>query len=385
MDACGNLRDVNDKAVELLHYSKERLLGKHFSQFPFWSAETKTKLGKLFAQRIAGAEIPPYEIDFVRKDGQTLVGQIHGALLRNDAGDVTHSLIIVTDVTERTRMEKETRHREAFERIMTRLSSEFVDVGNLDDGVNHAIETIGRFCAADRAYVFLVRADGKTVDNTHEWCAEGVEAQIGNLQGIVVEETLPWFWKCMQDRKAFPVTAVRDLPPKARLEKEHFEMQDIRSLTVVPMVCDDALVGFVGFDCVRAERIWPEDEVGLLRIVADTVARAVVRKAMEDALVESEEKFRSFVENANDIVYSSSLEGAFVYISRMCAGCLDTTRQTSSEGLLEISFIRTTCRGATSLSRRSSLPAKELPTWSAERGIRRAAATTLPPGVVSAA
>ena len=39
------------------------------------------------------------------------------------------------------------------------------------------------------------------------------------------------------------------------------------------------------------------------------------RKQMERVLGESEERFRSFVENANDIVYTLSLDGIFTYIS----------------------------------------------------------------------
>lgn len=39
------------------------------------------------------------------------------------------------------------------------------------------------------------------------------------------------------------------------------------------------------------------------------------RKKSEEALKDSEEKFRSFVENANDIIYSLTLDGIFTYVS----------------------------------------------------------------------
>jgi PAS domain S-box-containing protein len=51
--------------------------------------------------------------------------------------------------------------------------------------------------------------------------------------------------------------------------------------------------------------------VGLLGLVRDITER----KANEDALKESELRFRSFVENAHDIIYALSSEGIFTYVS----------------------------------------------------------------------
>ena len=66
--------------------------------------------------------------------------------------------------------------------------------------------------------------------------------------------------------------------------------------------------GFVGYLTA------PVDPAALLTVVK-TLLRA--RRA-EMALRASEEKFRTFVENAGDIIYSLSLEGTFAYVSPNC-------------------------------------------------------------------
>ncbi|MFH1136196.1 MAG: PAS domain S-box protein [Pseudomonadota bacterium] len=54
-----------------------------------------------------------------------------------------------------------------------------------------------------------------------------------------------------------------------------------------------------------------EEAAGFILSIQDETERTLA----EEALRASEERFRSFVENANDIVYSLSLEGSFSYVS----------------------------------------------------------------------
>jgi len=57
------------------------------------------------------------------------------------------------------------------------------------------------------------------------------------------------------------------------------------------------------------------DKLGNPLTVMGVIQDITARKKAEKALLESETRFRSFVENANDIVYSLSLDGIFTYVS----------------------------------------------------------------------
>ena len=54
--------------------------------------------------------------------------------------------------------------------------------------MNDILRDIGRYYDADRAYIFEADRDRKTFSNTFEWCREGVDPEIGNLQNIPVEK-----------------------------------------------------------------------------------------------------------------------------------------------------------------------------------------------------
>lgn len=58
------------------------------------------------------------------------------------------------------------------------------------------LQKLGSFLSAERAYIFNIRGD--KMDNTYEWCADGIEPQKENLQGLditLIDRWRPFFEK----------------------------------------------------------------------------------------------------------------------------------------------------------------------------------------------
>jgi len=191
------------------------------------------------------------------------------------------------DKRQQTELELQRRYR--FEHLVSEISSEFAGIGSgsIDQIINRALSSISVFTEADRAYIFQFKNDTKRMDNTHEWCVAGVEPQIEHLKDISVDEELPWFAAHIKRREIFLVPDVAALPPEARLEREHFEAQNIQSLIVVPMETKKNLIGFLGFDSVRGRRTWNDDDKSLLHFFCNTLSNVIERKKVEDALKEA--------------------------------------------------------------------------------------------------
>ena len=192
---------------------------------------------------------------------------------------------------ERKPAEETLWYRMEFENIITSISTKFINLSHdqFDQGIIQALKKIGEFDGVDRSYVFLLSEDGKKMDNTHEWCAQGIEPQIANLKAIKVDEELPWFAKKIKNLEVFQVPNVAELPREAIAEKDHFEKQGIQSLIVVPMVSRERLIGFLGFDSVRKKKIWSEDIISLVKIVGEIFTNALEHKRTEEAFHKSEE------------------------------------------------------------------------------------------------
>ena len=202
------------------------------------------------------------------------------------------------------------------EKLITGISTSFIKLtrDHIDTGINRALREIGEFTGIDRSYLFLFSEDGTKMDNTHEWCAKGIEPQINRLKDLPVD-TFPLWMEKLKRFENIHIPRVADLPPEANDEKAILESQSIQSVIVVPVVLSATLVGFLGFDSVRTERRWIEEDVALLKMVGQVFANALEHKRAEEALRESEEKYRTVLEAAPDPVVVYNMEGKVIYLN----------------------------------------------------------------------
>jgi len=224
---------------------------------------------------------------------------------------------MLSELLERKKIEKELECQIQLQRLISRISSGFVHVhfDKMDLVINSVLGDIGKFVGADRSYVFQFSGDGSRMDNTHEWCAFGVKPQISHCKNISLDKDLPWFARKIKAGEVVYVPRVLDLPLEAKLEKGHFEKQDIQSLIVVPMVTERRVFGFLGFDSVRTKKGWADDVVVMLMVLADILANALDRKKVEGELRTSEEKYKTIVENIHEVIMLTLPDGTISYMS----------------------------------------------------------------------
>src|SRR5262249_7398120 len=170
-------------------------------------------------------------------------------------------------IKERDRIEQALTHRVEFEKLITGISTNFINLATaeIDNGIRQALQSIGQFAGVDRSYVFLIYDNQTRSDNTHEWCAEGIEPQIDKLQGLRPPESFPWCMERLSRFEAVHIPRVADL--QSEVDKLILQSQSIQSLIVVPMVRGKTLIGFLGFDSVRRETQWSEEMIVLLKVV----------------------------------------------------------------------------------------------------------------------
>jgi PAS domain S-box-containing protein len=220
------------------------------------------------------------------------------------------------DISARKEAELDLIQREALERELLDLASAFVQVHdeNLDSSVNRTLERIGSLTGSDRAYVFRFDLATDTMSNSHEWVAAGVEPMIDHLQRHPIEHYSASL-QALEKGEAVVIPRVADLPSEWSGEREILERQSIQSLVLVPLLQDNRLNGFVGFDAVHQERDWSGAEVRFLRVLASILVSALERARTYAALRESNTRYDQLALQSRSVAWEVDARGLFTYLS----------------------------------------------------------------------
>lgn len=159
----------------------------------------------------------------------------------------------------------------------------------VDETVRLTLEKLGLDAEVDRVYIFEHIPDEDVVNNTFEWCKEGIEPQIENLQGIPFDVVPRWKEKFNQNEHVY-IPRIAEIAPEYHIEKEVLEPQGIISLLALPMYYGNKFFGFIGFDSVVTEQQWSESQIALLRLAGEIIAGTIHRARFEKEILAAKSK-----------------------------------------------------------------------------------------------
>jgi PAS domain S-box-containing protein len=198
--------------------------------------------------------------------------------------------------------------RVRFEELVSGISTEFINLApkDLDKGIDEVLKKIGKVAGVDHSAVFLFK-NGQGSD-MYEWCAPGIPSIKDKLQSIPYE-SYPWFMGKLNHGENILIRRIKELPPEAKAERALLLSLGVKSLVSIPMVLNNSLVGFLGFDTIRQEMTWSERTISLLKTVGEIFVSALERKRSGQGLEESESKYRALFEGLPVGLYRMDPEG----------------------------------------------------------------------------
>lgn len=310
VDKEGNYLEANPAACRMTGYSMEELLNMNVKDLvePDFTHQKGESLERTFEHGFVDEEVI-----LRKKNGETFWVRLVTSLINNDI-----AIAFCHDITQRKQQQEMIQMQLDFQRLIASVSSGFVNAihGSFDSAINYTLSQCGTFFHADRCYVFLFSSDYQSMNNTHEWCAPGVESQIGNLQNLKPTD-VEWWWTQIREKKIINLHNVNNHSGLSDFEKSIFREQQVKSLLSIPMINNGQLIGFFGLDRVKVAQGWSDSEITQFNLLAEILSSAVAKSGVEEALRKSENRYRLLAENARDVIFRLSFhpQKRFEYVS----------------------------------------------------------------------
>ena len=310
----GKILKVNNAWAWTLGYDSPDLLSQSF--YSFIHPEDQ----EISLQAIHAALVGNSDLEFINRM-RTKNGDWKNFEWR---GKINHFRLYLAsrDITKRIQDESTNQQQQAqlgfrhkFEETLTTISTKLINlpIDQIDSEINGVLGDIGELMDVDRSYVFFFNDVDMTMTNSHEWVAEGISPEKENLVDLP-QAVFPWWLKKLRRFEVINVPDVSQLPKAAHAEREILESQDIKSILVVPLISDNDLIGFLGFDSVKKSLTWSQDSVLLIKMVSDIISNALMRQKYQKELAQSEKRKSALLKAVPDMIFRISRDGMIVDI-----------------------------------------------------------------------
>jgi PAS domain S-box-containing protein len=288
----GTLITANKTLVEMLGYtSVDELLRINLGSGIYLSENDRERL----IGEYEGLGYPfDFDMQWKRKDGSPIWVQLSVNAIKGPKGETEYFEGFVRDITERKRAERE---RDAISEVIQSVNL----TSNLEELLTQVHQSLGRVLYAENCCVVLYNQ------------------QTGLLEApffVDLVEPNPFPMALSKSCTAKVFTSGQPLLMNEAIYAGLLERGEVEllgrpapSYLAVPMMTPSETLGVIVVQHYEKDNVYNQRDVEFLSAVAAQLARAIERKRAEEALRESEERYRDLVENSRELICTHDLDG----------------------------------------------------------------------------
>jgi two-component system cell cycle sensor histidine kinase/response regulator CckA len=295
----GMIVSANRAYAEMFGYGVEELIGMNVMEFT-------TPEYREFVQGQISADESTYESVGLRRDGTRIPVEISGQVCMYEGQRAR--LAAVRDITERKRAEEIQARRVAHAFFRADVSAALaISRAPLRATLESCAAAMVQHLSAAFARIWTLNREGDVLELQ---ASAGMYTHIDGPHSRVPVGSFK-IGKIAQERAPHITSDLQNDPRVS--DKEWAAQNGMVAFAGYPLIVEDRLLGVMA---LFSRDELPEDTLDALASVADLISQGIDRKRAEEALRESEERYRDLVENAHDLIYSHDLQGNYTSMNR---------------------------------------------------------------------
>jgi PAS domain S-box-containing protein len=322
-DLNGNILHFNPVMENISGYSCEQLNGMSI----FHLFDIKTYRKSFFSpMSLNGKNV--CHISLITKDGQLI--PVETKITEGTWNSQRAFFTISRDITERLKSENTIIHRLSIEKLVTDISSSFINISfsDIEKEIIRSLEKTGRFFDVDRAFLNIFSRKDLKARYVYEWARPSVIPLGPDVLKLSLHK-FKWFINKLLHYEYIDISSIVELPSEASEESKLFNQLGIKSILVIPVILNENLIGYVGFNMGFSERRWQKEDIKLLKMAGEIFIRGLNRKWIEETLRESEIKYSYLLNASSAVIYACDISENYrtVFISENVKNILGYERE----------------------------------------------------------
>lgn len=268
----GNAIFLNRKMAELFGYkSPSELVHRYYLELIH--EDDREIVKSVIPELMTGQKLKKISCRMYKSDGTIFRTEVNASLIYDEKGLPAYIMNVVRDVTTETEALLQLENIREFQNLLMNLALEFINlpVDSYDTRLNDLLKLVGEFYNGDRSYIVEYNFENMTMTNTHEWCKQGIPG----FKDQVINYPLEGFeYYIGRHKSGKPVLATApEILTDDALNRLLISL-NVKTMITIPMIINGLCAGFVGFDSIQSGRRWNDEEVKLLKFVAEIVSNA---------------------------------------------------------------------------------------------------------------
>lgn len=261
LDLGGVCLSVNARAAAILGYDPDELSGMDYGAIVVDRERAQSEA--VVQDLLAGAEIPPFERTFRRKDGSEIFVEVNLHLVRDHDGSPLYLQCVVQDITRSKLNEIELQKRIDQMAALRQVDTEISSTLRLDQVLFFALNAAVSLSGADAGFIIMVENSDEGqqyIIHTYGPYDSYPLRESDLAHGVV--------GRVMHTQQA-------ELIPDVTTDPHYFpDLGETRAQMVFPLMLYDQLVGVVNLETTRTDRFTPEI-FDFLKLLVSRLAAAI--------------------------------------------------------------------------------------------------------------